>query len=418
LIRWIQKQAWIPEIALSVFLLLAGLLPDTLIQGWQGAVAALGFALAPIFLRNFQYLAIALILIAGILEFVFRLSPLLTGVLTFFIVLFAAAFSQLKWAIAVASAVTAVGVAVVLNASFNSPMVSKTFGIAIITNDAKWLTSFAATIINLIVIGFAWLLGTWLITQYSERKLRRERTAVNDKQVRLAIDLAEQNERMGIARDLNLVTTAQLSSSIALLEGARYASKIDPEVAKRTLERVEGILREAHTELQQQQDALGHGVSIAPAPPNIFDLDALMVQYREMGYNCTLKHEGEIVSLIDSAELNIYRIVFDALANIREHTPVGTTVTVDLTWQSGGLQVLIKDNGVETARKAAAQDAAGTYNANDDLKALVAEVDGVGIRTMRERAEIIGGSLEAKVVPGVGFTVNAMFPDLRQVIKA
>ncbi|MFM6980635.1 MAG: ATP-binding protein [Micrococcales bacterium] len=417
MIQWIQKSDWLPEIYLACVLLIAGLLPDTINQGWQGALAAAAFVIGIIFLRKFEYLALVLSAVSAAVSIWFSLDPLITGVLTLLGVFFISAFGRLLWSALYTASAFLAGIVVIAHTCFDSPLLENIYGLAIFSDIGRWSAFIIISLVTLVILTLAWLVGNWFIVQHKERLLQRERSAIDEKQIRLAIDLAEQNERMGIARDLNLVTTQQLSASIALIEGARYASKIDAEVATRTLERVEGLLRETHTELQQQQDALSHGVSIAPAPPNIFDLDALMIQYREIGYNCTLKHQGEQHALIDSAELAIYRIVFDALGNIRKHAVIGTDITVDLTWQDGGLQLLIKDNGTETARKVDNHTGAGDYNVNDDLEALVSEVDGVGIRTMRERAEIIGGSLEAKVVPGVGFTVNALFPNLQTILK-
>jgi signal transduction histidine kinase len=31
---------------------------------------------------------------------------------------------------------------------------------------------------------------------------------------------------------------------------------------------------------------------------------------------------------------------------------------------------------------------------------------------MRERAQLFGGNVEAKIVPGIGFTINAIFPNI------
>lgn len=418
MIQWIQRTSFFPEIILSGSLLVLGTLTDFLLQGWQGLLVGICYALSALFLRRYEYLSLILVALAAILLVILGLQPTFSGALVLLQTFFIATFGRRLWSLIYSGVVFVAAIATIAEASFRTELLSNIYGLAIFSNSGRWTAFVFISIAVTFSILLAWLSGTWLIVQHKERTLQRERTAIDEHQIRLAIDLAEQNERMGIARDLNLISSQQLSSSIAMVEGAKYAAKIQPEVALRTLEKLEVMLRETHGELHQQQDALSHGVSIAPAPPNIFDLDALMVQYREIGYNCTLNHQGAILSLLDSAELAIYRIVFDALGNVRKHAPLGTIVTVDLTWQEDGLQVLIKDNGTETLRKQVGSEAVGIYNVNNDLEALVTEVDGVGIRTMQERASLIGGSLEAKVVPGVGFTVNALIPDLSPLTKA
>jgi signal transduction histidine kinase len=52
------------------------------------------------------------------------------------------------------------------------------------------------------------------------------------------------------------------------------------------------------------------------------------------------------------------------------------------------------------------------YTAEDDIRALVETIKGAGLTAMRERASLYGGSIEATRVPGVGFTVSAIFPHL------
>ena len=52
--------------------------------------------------------------------------------------------------------------------------------------------------------------------------------------------------------------------------------------------------------------------------------------------------------------------------------------------------------------------------AEADLEALTQEVSGAGITGMRERAELFGGNIEAHFVPGVGFTLNAIFPGIEE----
>jgi signal transduction histidine kinase len=141
-----------------------------------------------------------------------------------------------------------------------------------------------------------------------------------------------------------------------------------------------------------------------------------MVAYREFGYNSSLRHEGPRFAINEGAALTIFKLVFDALENIKQHTPVGTDVTVDFSWVEDGLQVLVKDNGIEVSNRSLADlelEDSG-YTAEDDLKSLVEPISGPGFTAMRERAAIYGGSVEVTKVPGVGFTVSAIFPRLRE----
>jgi signal transduction histidine kinase len=109
--------------------------------------------------------------------------------------------------------------------------------------------------------------------------------------------------------------------------------------------------------------------------------------------------------------------VFDSLENVKRHCIVGTDVSIAFSWVEEGLQVLIKDNGVESMRRSQVSldvEDAG-YTAEDDARSLVETIKGAGLTAMRERASLYGGGIEATRVPGVGFTVSAIFPHLRSL---
>jgi signal transduction histidine kinase len=157
--------------------------------------------------------------------------------------------------------------------------------------------------------------------------------------------------------------------------------------------------------------------SVTAAPPGLEELNALAVTYREFGFNVSISHEGPRFAISEGAGLAIYRIVFDALENVKKHCVIGTDVTIDFSWVEAGMQVLIKDNGTEAFRRGQVSldlEDSG-YTAEDDARALVETIQGAGLTAMRERATLYSGSVEASRVPGVGFTISAIFPHLRSV---
>lgn len=87
-------------------------------------------------------------------------------------------------------------------------------------------------------------------------------------------------------------------------------------------------------------------------------------------------------------EVAAYRIVQEALSNAVKHAQA-RTVTVALWLEPGELGLLVKDDGRGMPQG---------YRA------------GIGLRSMRERAEELGGSLELKSGAGTGTTVRARLP--------
>jgi signal transduction histidine kinase len=239
---------------------------------------------------------------------------------------------------------------------------------------------------------------------------------------KLALRLAEQDERFQIARELAEVILQDVTAVLSQAEGGSYAAKVDPAAAIRVLERISGNARSAHQELRRLYDQLNRNLGIQAAPPGIDDLDAQVVLLREFGYTAAISHQGDRFAVTEGAGLAIYRLVFDALENIKDHVPAGASVSVDFTWVEEGMQILIKDNGIETTNRAerAVSEATGqkldtSYDMHDDLEALVQPIVGPSITAMRERAALYGGGVEVTKVPGVGFTVSAIFPQLKNL---
>jgi signal transduction histidine kinase len=157
---------------------------------------------------------------------------------------------------------------------------------------------------------------------------------------------------------------------------------------------------------------INRGTAVSTAAPTLSDLESLAISMRESGLDVSITNFGKSFDLDKSAELAIYRIIFEALQNVKQHNPNGTRAAVELSWLESGLQVMIKDNGVEIERRSALgpNGLPVPYEAQDDLDTLLEKVSGPGLTAMRERAESFSGSLEVQRVVGIGFTVSAMFP--------
>jgi signal transduction histidine kinase len=217
-----------------------------------------------------------------------------------------------------------------------------------------------------------------------------------------------------MAGDMNESAVQHISSVITNAEAGLYTAKLDPTAGLRALEKVLLSAKAAHAELRRLYDTINRGTMISTAPPTLESIPSLELAMREAGFNMAVSYSGSRVELDSSMELAIYRIVFEAIKNVRQHNPKGTMVTVEITWFDTSLQVIIRDNGVEVVRKSAVgpNGLPAPYDANDDIDNLLEKVVGPGITAMRERVESFGGSLEAQKVVGVGFTVSALFPIL------
>jgi signal transduction histidine kinase len=86
-----------------------------------------------------------------------------------------------------------------------------------------------------------------------------------------------------------------------------------------------------------------------------------------------------------------YRIVQEALTNVRRHAGPAATANVRVAYETGQLNVVVTDTG------------AGPAASTEDS-------EGNGIPGMRERAAALGGSLTTAAGPGGGFQVTVTLP--------
>ena len=417
MIRWIQDHKWLSSAFLSAFALLLFGGIDLLVQGYLGLIVTALLAAAVFFAAQIPVISISLTVIGTATEIALGLSPVAGGLSAAMALFLTAAFANRVW-YSISLAVTIVsGLSVAWLNTFALPIGASVYGLTWPTEIAR---TTAFTILSLLVVAgniLFWLLGRLAITYEVYVGTEFDRALSADTQAKLSLEVAEQNERFEIARDINELIIQKVTAVISQAEGGAYAAKADPTSALRSLERVGLSARAAHSELRRLFDMLNKTHSVSAAPPGIEELQALPITYREFGYGVSISHQGSRFEIAEGAGLAIYRIVFDALENVKRHCVAGTEVSVDFSWVDEGMQVLIKDNGVEMSRRSEVSlelEDSG-YTADDDARALVETIKGAGLTAMRERAALYGGSIEATRVPGVGFTVSAIFPHLRSL---
>ena len=413
MIRWIQQRNWLPEAALAafVFLLLGGL--DLITQGITAMLGSLAIATSLLFVRRLSYLASAMVLAAAVIQISFSLLPIFGSIGIPLLAFVVGAFSPKPWREINFVVSIFGGLVFAANVAFNPTINLEIFGGVVQLDDLGRVVIFITlSLLAISLVSLLWILGQLLITRLVHVGTEFDRLVYEEKQLKLSVELAEQSKRFEIARDINETVVQKLSSVITNAEGGIYAAKSNPDAGLRALEKVLEGARVAHTELRRLFDMINRGTAASTAPPTLADLESLAITMREIGLDVAVSNFGERFPLNQSAELAIYRIIFEALQNVKQHNPAGTKAAVEISWLENGLQVMIKDNGVEIERRAALgpNGLPVPYEAKDDLDTLLEKVSGPGLTAMRERAESFGGSLEVQRVVGIGFTVSAMFP--------
>ena len=112
---------------------------------------------------------------------------------------------------------------------------------------------------------------------------------------------------------------------------------------------------------------------------------------QETNTECHFQLEGTPIELTSSREAAIYRVVQEALTNIRKHAKA-TKANVQLHFEPGTVSVKVSDNG-------------------KGFKLDEANMAGhLGLLGMKERAEMLGGNLSVTSKPGSGTSIVLTFP--------
>jgi signal transduction histidine kinase len=238
--------------------------------------------------------------------------------------------------------------------------------------------------IGLFAAFVAWYVGR-RIRSRGERaaQLEREQAAESHRVV------AE--ERTRIARELHDVVAHRVSMMTVQAGAARTVAVADPQRALRAMEAVEQAGREALDELrhllgvlrpQAEVDGLG-------PQPGVADITRLVDQFGRAGVEVSSDMDGFPSDLPARVDLFTYRIVQEALTNVLKHVGPGATAEVRLGVDGTEAVIEVRDDG---------------------HGASVLPGSGHGIVGMRERALLLGGSLDAGRHPDGGFRVVARLP--------
>jgi signal transduction histidine kinase len=221
------------------------------------------------------------------------------------------------------------------------------------------------------------------IAELEERARRAEREAERERR------LAAAEERTRIARDLHDSAGHAINVILVQAGATRLLQERDPERSREALETIEQVARETLGEIDQLVHALREdGSSEAVEPPaGLAALEALAERHRATGLTVTVRVDGSRRPLPPAVDQAAYRILQEALTNAARHGAGSADVAIDF-----GARML------EVAVTNPAPPGSIARNGG-----------GHGIVGMRERAELLGGRLEAGADDGV-FHVRARLP--------
>jgi signal transduction histidine kinase len=220
------------------------------------------------------------------------------------------------------------------------------------------------------------------IADLAERAARTERDAERERLLAVA------EERARIARDLH--DSAGHAINVIAVRAGTARMRRDPEGSQEALEAIEELARRTVGEIDQMVGTLRERDSAngaVDAPPGLASLGTLVARHTAAGLDVSVATQGEPRRLESAVDQAAYRILQEALTNAARYG-MGAA-QVELAFREGALELTITnpDSGQSATRSNG----------------------GHGLIGMRERATLLGGSLDAERANG-SFRVRARLP--------
>ncbi len=291
-------------------------------------------------------------------------------------------------------------------------------------------TSVNTALLVMILVGLPFVLGLWTRARRDVLAAARERADRLEREQVMRAEQARSQERARIAREMHDVVAHRVSLMV-LHAGALEMRAPDVPTA-RTATMIGDIGREALTNLRELLGVLRspHQPADLAPQPTLADLDRLLDQSRALGISVRRHDHGMPRPLGTTVERTAYRVVQEALTNVHRHAGDART-DVHLGWDGEGvLHVEITDRGPAPAAEPPAVEppaveplpveplpagplpgAGRSASGRDTLPGA-----GWGLAGLRERLELLGGTLQAGPRPDGGYTVKATIPT--QVVGA
>lgn len=222
--------------------------------------------------------------------------------------------------------------------------------------------------------------------QHAE-KLSNELAAANEQLRRYAAqadELATARERNRLAREIHDGIGHYLTTINVQLEAAHAVFTTQPAQAAAAIEKAARLSREALDDVRRSVGTLRTDIARPPLP------DALQSLAQNLGLAVAFQLHGTPRPLPPAVEHALFRAAQEGLTNVRKHAAAThTDLTLDFTAPER-VVLAIADNGRGAPATAAPS--------------------GFGLRGMRERIELLGGTVVAANGPTGGFVLRVELP--------
>ena len=249
----------------------------------------------------------------------------------------------------------------------------------------------SVVVLSLGLVFAAWYVGRRMRGRREYLALLEERAEFLERERVAEAERAVTEERTRIARELHDVVAHRVSMITVQAGAAQTVAVADPDRAIRVLGTIEGEGREALEELRQILGVLrsdADGWDLLPMH-GLADVGGLVAEMRSTGMDISLLGDLDHDDIPAQVDLASYRIVQEALTNVVKHGGPHPRTEVRISSGDGHLHIEVTDNGSGVSKLPGS---------------------GHGLRGMKERTALLGGTFEAAPRPDGGFRVRARLP--------
>jgi signal transduction histidine kinase len=291
-------------------------------------------------------------------------------------------------------------------------------GILTVIVARPWQPSVAVITIGVLRTAVGPLLGLYFAARQRLVHALRERAERAEREQHLLAEQARAEERARLAGEMHDVVTHRVSLMVLQAGALRMTAR--DEATRQAAEELRAAGCQALDELRDLVGIL-RAAPDGDEAPSAADFAALVAESTAVGTPGQLFEDGDPALASPVVSRTAYRVVREALTNVRKHAP-GAAVTVRVGYDPAQLRLSVR-NGPAASRNGltgpvladpvlAGHGEAGPGVAGPVLAdpVLAGTGSGLGLANLRQRIELVHGSLRAGPEPDGGFCVEVVLP--------
>jgi signal transduction histidine kinase len=269
-----------------------------------------------------------------------------------------------------------------------------------------WQPSVTVITIGLLRTAVGPLVGLYFVARRRLVQALTERAERAEREQHLLAEQARAEERARLAGEMHDVVTHRVSLMVLQAGALRMTAK--DEATRQAAEDLRAAGCQALDELRDLVGILRTAPEgdESPSAPSAADFAALAAESSAVGTPVQLIEDGDPALASPVVSRTAYRVVREALTNVRKHAP-GAPVTVRVGYDPAQLRLSVR-NGPPASRNGLADPDLAEPVLADPV--LAGTGSGLGLANLRQRIELVHGTLRAGPEPDGGFCVEVVLP--------